>query len=152
MYPHTTRLIVLFFLISASFAAAARAQSVPHSERCRGRITSFGSDSIEYEGQGNATHFGRYTIIGSHDFDEQGNIFNGTFTTTTADGSTVWGTYTGTTTVLPGGEGRSDLQVVWLGGTGRFEGVTGEGVVVCFHGLTSGAHLEYSTEGTLTRP
>lgn len=60
--------------------------------------------------------------------------------------------YTGTATILSEGHGRSDLHVTWTGGTGRFEGISGEGDVVCFHGLAPGAPLEYSTDGELTLP
>jgi hypothetical protein len=86
------------------------------------------------------------------EFDEQGNLFNGEFTTTAADGSTISGVYSGTFTVLDEDLGRSELHVIWLEGTGRFEGVTGEGTVVCIHGLHVGAALEYVTQGVLAIP
>ena len=133
-------------------ASRAPAQTVPHRERCSGTITNNSPTAIEYACQGVATSFGKYTIVGGHEFDPNGNIFNGGFTSTAADGSTIWGIYIGTTTILPDGRGRSDLHVLWIGGTGRFEGASGEGEVVCFHGLSSGARLEYVTEGTLTLP
>lgn len=153
MFHDLKRFAIALSIVAATLiTSVTQAQTVPHSERYAGTITAFSPGAIEYTGAGVATHFGKYTIVGSHEFDAEGNIFNGVFTSTAADGSTISGVYTGTTTLLPDGRGRSDLHVFWISGTGRFEGVTGEGQVVCFHGLTTGADLEYVTEGSLTRP
>lgn len=132
-------------------AAVAQAQTVPHKEHCIGVITGITSTSIDYTGSGVATQFGKYTIVGGHDFDADGNIFDGEFVATASDGSTIHGTYTGTVTLLSDGSARSEMHVHWLGGTGRFTGVTGEGDVVCFHGTAVGEEIEYVTAGTLTR-
>jgi hypothetical protein len=133
--------------------SAVRAQTVPHKERCTGTLTSVVPGTLHFAGTGNATHFGKYTITGSNDFDDEGNVLNGEFTTTTLDGSTITGVYEGTYTPLPDGRIRFDVHVLWIEGTGRLEGVTGEADVVAFlDGVTPGAAFEYVTKGTLTFP
>ena len=151
MKPYT-RLLLLTVVITAAVCAAraAKPEAVQHSEHCIGTITSFSPTAIEFTGNGVATHFGKYTIAGGHQYDEKGNISNGKFISTAADGSTISGMYKGTVTVLPDGLGRSDLQVVWQSGTGRFSRMTGEGNVVCIHGMGTGGRLEYVTSGNLT--
>jgi hypothetical protein len=144
--------VALSILVPALFATGAGPSgSIPHKEHCVGTITSYAPGAVAYTGQGVGTQFGQYTIVGSHAVDEQGNIFNGTFTSTAADGSTIHGIYTGSASLVGNGVARSDLHVTWLGGTGRFDGVVGQGDVVCFHGTTAGSAMEYSTEGTLMR-
>ena len=70
-----------------------------------------------------------------------------------ADGSTISGTYEGTYTVLDNGQIQFDVRVLWLEGTGRLEGVTGEAdTVAILDGLAAGAAFTYDTEGTLTFP
>ena len=63
-------------------------------------------------------------------FDAFGNVFNGTFVSTTKDGSRIAGVYDGTYTVLPDGKIQFNVTVTWLTGDGRLEGVTGEADVV----------------------
>jgi hypothetical protein len=153
MLRYATSFVLLLSVITlAPLAKADGAQPVPHKEHCLATITTFTADTIEYAGSGNATHLGRYTIVGGHHYDADGNLFDGDFVSTAADGSTLFGVYTGTTTILPDGTGRSDLHVQWIGGTGRLAGVSGEGDVVCFHGLIVGAALEYFTDAVITRP
>lgn len=142
----------------ATFAGATLPQlapghSVPHWARCRGALTDVVPGSLSFAGEGVATHFGRYTEVGSNDFDDQGNILNGEFTITAADGSTTSGTYSGTYSPLPSGQIRFEVVALWLEGTGRFEGVTGQGTVVAIvDGVAPGAALEYETIGTLVMP
>lgn len=152
-YRFRTLSFLLAGIAGACLTSTGTAQTVPHKERCAGTITSVVPGTLHFAGQGNATHFGKYSITGSNDFDDQGNVLNGQFTTTTADGSTISGVYEGTYTPLPGGKVRFDVHVLWLEGTGRLEGVTGEAdVVAILDGVEAGAGFTYTTLGTLTFP
>jgi hypothetical protein len=126
---------------------------VPHREHATGTLTDVVPGTLYFAGTGTAAHFGRYTITGSNCFDDQGNVLNGTFTTTAADGSTISGIYSGTYTVLSDGTVRFDVQVQWLEGTGRLARVTRDADVVAYlDGVYPGAGFEYFTVGTLTLP
>jgi hypothetical protein len=108
---------------------------------------------LHFAGQGNATHFGKYSISGSNEFDDQGNVKNGEFTTIAADGATISGDFSGTYTVLADGRIRFDVRVHWTQGTGRLAGVTGEANTTAFlTGRQEGASFTYDTLGTLTFP
>jgi hypothetical protein len=147
-------LAVLALVGSLTLAASAGAgPTVPHKERCAGTIRAVLPGTLFFAGEGNATHFGEYSIVGSNDFDADGNVLNGEFITTAADGSTISGVYEGTYTPLPNGQVRFDVHVLWLEGTGRLEGVTGEGdVVAILDGVAPDAAFTYQTLGTLTFP
>lgn len=145
----------LALAIAASLVCSqgAEAKTKQHRERCTGTITDVINGNLSFAGQGLATHFGRYTIEGSNDVDDQGNVLNGQFTTTAADGSTLSGVYSGTYTPLPDGRFRFDVHASWLVGTGRLEGVTGEGdVVALLQGVAPGDAFEYVTRGFLDFP
>src|SRR5262245_31436558 len=141
-------------------APIAAGPTVPHKEQCKGTIVDVlppGPDdplpTLLFAGEGRATHFGEYTIEGSNDFDDQGNVLGGQFTTTLGDGSTLSGVYEGTYQAFPDGTARFDVRVKWLKGTGRLKGVTGEADVVAFlDGINPGDAFEYFTDGTLTFP
>jgi hypothetical protein len=163
MFRHPFRSVVALLALVAglSLASPAHAQvTVPHKEHCKGTLTdvllptpTHPLPSLLFAGVGQATHFGKYSVEGSNDFDDQGNVLNGEFTTTVADGSTISGVYEGTYTPLPDGTVRFDVHVLWLEGTGRLAGVTGEADTVAFlDGVFPGAAFEYFTDGTLTFP
>jgi len=134
-------------------AAQGKTVTVPHKEACQGTLTNVVPGQLFFAGIGNATHFGRYAIQGSNNFDDKGNVLNGVFTTTTADGATISGIYAGTYTPLPDGKVRFDVNVRWLTGTGRLRGVTGQAsVVAILDGVAPGAAFVYQTTGTLTFP
>jgi len=139
--------------IAAAAPAAIPPRTVPHFERAAGVLDDIGPTTMVFSGGGMGTHFGRYTITGSHEYDAFGQITDGEFMTTTADGATISGTYSGTYEPLPSGEVRFDVHVLWLDGTGRLAGVTGEAdVVAVLDSVAPGARLVYVTEGTLTFP
>jgi hypothetical protein len=145
--------IILTVIAGQMQASAARAKTEPQKEHCKGTLTSVVPGTLFFAGRGVATHFGKYTIVGSNDFDNEGNVLNGRFTTTAADGSTISGIYFGTYTALASGQVRFDVHVLWLEGTGRLAGVTGEAdVVALLDGVSPGAAFEYLTRGTLTFP
>lgn len=82
------------------------------------------------EGEGTATHVGKYTIVNSHCVDPvTGALTDGSFTKTIANGEQLFGTYTGNSTVIqapaPIGIFGVTGTLTYTGGTGRFTGVTG---------------------------
>ena len=91
--PSLILTLVLTFIAGQMQVIAAPAQTVPHKEHCRGTLTNVVPGTLFFAGRGVATHFGKYTIVGSNDFDNAGNVLNGEFTTTAADGSTISGIY-----------------------------------------------------------
>jgi hypothetical protein len=111
---------VLTLIAGLFLASAAQAQTVPHKEHRDGTLTDVVSGTLYFAGEGHATHFGHYTIVGSNDFDDLGNVLDGVFTTTAADGSTISESYSGTYTPLPTGQVRFDVHVLWLDGTARW--------------------------------
>jgi hypothetical protein len=128
---------------------------VPHKESTDGHLTSSINPTATnplgtqtWVAAGNATQFGSYTEVGSHNFtapDAQGVglILNGVFTSTAADGSTISGTYSGTYTSLADGTVEYHVTPIWVQGTGRFAGVTGQGdVIAVLNGTTGTFHFD----------
>src|SRR5262245_31581477 len=148
-YYFGKQILALALFTGLCFSATAAEHTVPHKEHCQGTLEEVAATTLFFAGQGNATHFGKYLVTGSNDFDDKGNVLDGEFTSTVADGSTISGIYTG----LADGKIRFDVKVNWLVGTGRLEGVTGEAdVVAILDALAEGAAFEYVSEGTLTFP
>lgn len=140
-------------ILAGIHASAFASVTVPHREQCSGTLTAVAPGSLSFAGRGVATHFGQYTITGSNDFDDQGNVLNGQFTTVTSDGSSITGNFSGTYTLLSSGQVRFDVIVHWVAGSGRLAGVTGTAdVVAILDGVTPGAAFEYETLGALTFP
>jgi len=121
--------------VSLALASVAQAETKPHKERCSGTIhvSEMISPTVakqEATGEGNATHMGKYTETFAHKVDlAAGTIFDGVFVSTAADGSTAYGTYSGTFAINPNGTVSYEVTPIWLGGTGRFEGLFGIGSV-----------------------
>ena len=144
---------VLVPLVLVGVSSALALAVVPLKERATGTLTDVAPGSLTFAGEGNASHFGRFSEVGSANFDDVGNVSNGHFTTTTRDGATISGTFSGTYTPLPTGKIRFDLNVAYLSGTGRLAGVTGQADVVAeLDGVAPGAALEYEGIGSLVLP
>lgn len=108
----------------------------------------------EFSGGGNATHMGKYTQTGSHKVDlATGEIFDGEFTSVAADGSTASGVYSGSFTINADGTVSYFVSAIWLGGTGRFEGLFGiADVEALATGVEPGSTFEYVTDGAWLLP
>ena len=137
--------------VALGLAGPAGAQTVPHKEKCYGHLTGVTATTMDFVGVGNATHMGRYRIVGGHTYTPDGDVLDGTFTSTAADGSTISGTYEGTFTPLGGGLFRFEVSVEWSPGTGRLAGVTGVANVTAILDMVTG-QLHYDTLGTWTFP
>jgi hypothetical protein len=119
---------LLALVAGLSLANAAQAQTVPYKEHSVGQVLSTVGNRQDWVAAGQGTHIGNYTEVGHHFFNADGTLY-GVFTHTAADGSTISGAYAGTFEVIGDtGFARFDVDVVWLGGTGRLEGVTGIGI------------------------
>lgn len=74
--------------------------------------------------EGIAPRLGKYTLMAREEIDQTGNISDGAFVITAANGGTIRGTYSGTASF-------GDGSISWVadgsiaGGTGRFAGSTG---------------------------
>jgi len=81
-------------------------------------------------GDGTATHTGRYTIVNSHCLNPStGELTDGSFLKTTANGDQLSGTYFGQATVVqppaPVGIFAVNGSLTFTGGTGRFANASG---------------------------
>jgi hypothetical protein len=110
--------------------------TVPYKDKASGWAMLTPTDSrttflADIWGEGEATHLGLYEFTGHHTLQfntpTTGEIRDGTFTFTAADGSTISGTYSGTFAPSPTDPDvrQNVLDVVVTGGTGRLSGVTG---------------------------
>jgi hypothetical protein len=111
---------------------------------------------MTWVGEGRATHMGKYAEVGAHNFtapDAQGAglVLNGVFHSTAANGATIAGTYSGTYQFLPDNLVRFDVTAIYLRGTGRLTGVTGQGQVVALLDTTTG-EFHFDTVGFWTKP
>jgi hypothetical protein len=157
MIRHTIRsapaLLALF--AGLGLAGPARAQTVPHKESADGALTSSVNPTPQnplgtqtWVAVGNATHMGKYSQLGSHNFtapDAQGKglIVSGRFLSTAADGSTIAGSYAGTYTILGNNLVQYNVTALWQTGTGRLAGVTGRAdVVAVLNAVTGKFHYD----------
>jgi hypothetical protein len=153
MFRLFTALVSTALATLALVGVAEAAATVPMKERATGALVTFVPGQMSYTGQGHATHLGHYKVTGSANFDALGNVFNGQFTQVAADGSTLSGTHSGTYAPVPSGQIRFDVDLVWVSGTGRFAGATGQGDLVAFLAApVPGGTLSYEATGSLVLP
>ena len=152
-------LAILGIGVGLGLGSPAQAQSVPHKEKVEGTIhvSEFISETVavqEASGEGIGTHIGAYTETFRHKVDLLTRaIFDGEFASTAADGSTVYGIYFGRFAINPGGTVSYEVTPIWLGGTGRFEGLSGIGSVTALAtGVTPGSTFEFVTDAEWNLP
>lgn len=81
---------------------------------------------IGLAGSGTISHLGRTTVVQSHCFDPlTGEYTAGVMTLTAANGDQLFATYAGERSP----EGQPEVQFTIAGGTGRFDGASGGGVL-----------------------
>jgi hypothetical protein len=147
--------MIVLGLVSTAvlFGSPSPSVVVPLKEKCSGTVLQVAPGHLSFAGIGQASYFGKYSMVGSSDFDNLGNLFNGQFVSTLSDGSTIEGVLSGTYTPLPTGQIRFDVAVTFLNGTGRLVGVTGQAdVVAVLDGVAPGAAFEYEGIGNLLVP
>jgi hypothetical protein len=151
--PLVVSLVVTLAVCVAWVTPVWAGKTIPYRDRAQGTLLELLPDRMDFAAQGSATLFGKYSIEGSHNYDLMGNVTGGVFTTTTEDGATISGIYSGTYALQPDGSVLFAVFVEWLVGTGRLAGVTGTAE---FHAtldtLQPGATVRYVGRGTLTLP
>jgi hypothetical protein len=153
MFQRVAKCVAGFLTAGLLVGVALAASEAPFKEKGVGTVTVLAPDHIEFAGVGTATHLGKYTEVGGNDLDALGNITNGQFAITAADGSTLSGVYSGTYAPLATGEIQFVLDVSYQVGTGRLAGVTGQAEVVAVLGtLAPGATFQYFGVGSLALP
>lgn len=101
-----------------------------------------GGFNVVIEGEGTATHLGRYSYSADECFDPVTGTFVGDPIFTAADGDQLWGHYTGQVAPTSDPDVIAYVEALTItGGTGRFVGVDGEFVV---EGLANLATGDYS--------
>jgi hypothetical protein len=116
---------------------------------------------FHFEGQGQATHLGRYSITNSHCVNLDTEVFvQGEFVKTMASGDQLYGTYAGETSVITAPSPCIAVlatvgDLSFTGGTGRFAGAQGnttmtgtQRIDVCTADLQAVAEL--SMEGSIS--
>jgi hypothetical protein len=145
MKPFVVSIVVLVIaaaVLGAYPATVGADPAVPFRGRAEYTLTAVEPDgTLRYSGTGNATHLGLFTADASL-FPQGDGAFSATAVFTAANGDQLFfiaeGEFTSPTTVL----GTATIT----GGTGRFEGATGE---VVFMDVTSIVHVDQTFEGTI---
>ena len=149
--------------IASSHASATRAgllsqdQEVPFKGRWEGAVTARtalppGFLSITFEGTGNATHLGRFTVEIRIVLNTTDRTLTGTYEFTAANGDTLTADFAGESPLMPPGVPQTSVETATItGGTGRFASASGsftaERVVDLATFLTTG-----SFNGTISSP
>lgn len=121
-------LAAVLAVLTLSGQATAAGQPVPFKGRSSGVVTAVGSDPVagiaylHVEGEGQATHLGRFTVTGDVAVTVATGIAQGTWTLTAANGDMLFLAMAGRPGIDPT-HGVGAFTVV--GGTGRFRGATG---------------------------
>jgi hypothetical protein len=120
-------LATLLTALTLSAPAMAAGKQVPFKGRSSGVVTTAGFDPVagvaytRVEGEGQATHLGRFTVTADVAVAVATGIPQGTWTLTAANGDMLF--------LAMGGHGIDDTHgfgfFTVVGGTGRFEGATG---------------------------
>ena len=108
--------------------------------------------SISFDGTGNATHLGRFTVEIQIALNTTNRTLTGTYEFTAANGDTLTADFTGQSPLTAPGVPQTSLETATItGGTGRFASASGnfsaKRVVDLATGLTTG-----SFKGTISSP
>ena len=120
-------LAAVLVALSLSGPAMAAGQQVPFKGRSSGVVTAVGFDPVagiaysQVEGEGQATHLGRFTVTADVAVTVATGIPQGTWTLTAANGDMLFLTMGGHGIDPTHGFGAFTV----VGGTGRFQGATG---------------------------
>ncbi len=134
----------------------SQGQEVPFKGRWEGALTARTvtptSLLLSFDGTGNATHLGRFTVEVRIVLDTRDRTLTGTYEFTAANGDTLTASFTGHSPLTPPGVPQGGVEPATItGGTGRFASASGnfttERVVYLATGLTTG-----SFEGTISSP
>jgi hypothetical protein len=137
-------LVALSLLALTAFGGAASAEARPHTWRGTGQFVS----ANDFVSEGNATHLGLFHEAGHVKFmqtDDPAVLqFKGCSIHTAANGDELHEIFTGSLNVQTGA---ATAAVTFVGGTGRFVGASGTGVLSA-EVLPDGS-LEFAGQGTI---
>jgi hypothetical protein len=134
----------------------SQGREVPFKGRWEGALTGRtptpGFLSISFEGMGNATHLGRFTVEIGIVLNTMDRTLTGTYEFTAANGDTLTAAVSGQSPLMAPGVPQTSVETATItGGTGRFANANGtfavERVVDLATRLTTG-----SFEGTISSP
>ena len=135
----------------------AQGHEIPFKGSWEGAVTARtplppGFLSISFEGTGNATHLGRFTVEIRIVLNTTNRTLTGTYEFTAANGDTLTASFTGHSPLTPPGVPQAGVEPATItGGTGRFASASGnftaERVVDLATGLTTGTF-----DGTISSP
>lgn len=106
------------------------------------------------ESTGNGTHIGKFSSISNEELHftspTTADVVNGTHTVYTANGDEMYATFSGTVVILPDGISVGTINLIFNGGTGRFEDLYGEiqAVVTSVEPETGQLVQNYTGEGS----
>ena len=109
----------------------AQGHEVPFKGRWEGAVTARmprppGFLSISFEGTGNATHLGRFTVEIRIVLNTTNRTLTGTYEFTAANGDTLTAAFTGQSPLMPPGVPQTSVETATItGGTGRFASASG---------------------------
>jgi hypothetical protein len=142
--------------LALSVPALAAGQSVPFKGRSSGTVTPVGFDQAagilyaHVEGQGQATHLGRFTQTGDAAVDVATGNAGGTWMLTAANGDQLFLDFE----AIPTSDSTHGLAAFTIvGGTGRFQGATGsytQTIVFTTTPGTPGSTFTDVLEGTIS--
>jgi hypothetical protein len=155
-------LVLTLVLVLNNAASAKESVERPFKMVEYGYVIDEGPDGVdcpvikvEAGGDGNATHMGLVSITRTHCFDIAADqpISDGYWEAEGANGDKIWGSYAGVLVPTEFGEngpirGTITSPFTIDGGTGRFEGATGEGVTTSDYDMVADEG-EFVSEGTI---
>lgn len=137
-------------------ALLSQGHEVPFRGRWEGELTARTvtptSLLLSFDGTGNATHLGRFTVEVRIVLNRTDRTLTGTYEFTAANGDTLTASFTGRSPLTAPGVPQTSVETATItGGTGRFASASGnftaERVVDLATGMTTG-----SFEGTISSP
>ena len=148
--PWAAAVIVIVLAVFCLPAVALAGAHVPFKGSDAGDFSlgaSCGTNAfvVDIDGEGTATHVGRYTYEAHECFNVVTLLYSGTFTIAAANGDEVHGAYQGE--VFPTSDpavARYEQSADLDGGTGRFAGATGELAIDGVAKFTSAAGGDYT--------
>lgn len=129
---------------------------VPFKVKIEGLVTIFpitpGTGTALIEGSGTGTYIGLYTSISTNNYAltsaTSGNFTDGIHTVIAANGDELYASYTGSWIVNSEGLYEYTMYMEFTGGTGRFEGLTGELTMLVIGENISQLQKSLTGEGT----
>lgn len=157
MLNRTYRVVLCVFLLLPAASPLAAEELVPFKGTFQGQTVSAAPTDdpavifVVTEGDGEAAHLGRYTMVSPHDSHLDTLFAEGEQIFTAANGDVLTADFAGQFVPTPDGFLLGELEAVITGGTGRFAGATGS---YAFHILFDPATFTSiaTIDGEVSRP